>query len=240
MPAKPKTSSPAKPAKVTAAEKPRAKRAAKVSEPQITMPPIKRDAMGRLTLKDTAELLGITDRTLRNWRDKDYCPAISSGGAVDMPRLVKWLEEKAKEPLLVKLQAIDQASGVSREEVEIRGMISDNLFKNLRYEKERKELISKKEMYHHLSTILSDVSMRLKKLGYKIGPDLSAEKNAEKCTQIVNKEVNKLLLELCVDVIMDMKEKGGSMFDQSDALSAEAEKEMMKETKVDEDEQPDL
>lgn len=193
-------------------------------------PPIKRDFMGRLNTTDAAFLLGVTDKTLRNWRDKEYCQAISSGGAVDMPRLVLWLQDRAKEPLQVELAARDEvSSGVTREEVELRGMISDNLSKNLKYETARGELVSKTEIHHHLSTILSDIAMRLHKLGFQVGPDLSVERSAEKCTAIINKQVDKILSELVVDIVMDMDRREVDLFEESDILAAEAEKQALKE-----------
>lgn len=193
-------------------------------------PPILRDYMGRLNTKDTAFLLGVDDRTIRNWRDKEYCPAISSGGAVDMPRLKLWLEDRARAPLKREIEARDQSStGISREEVELRGTLSDNLLKNLKYEQARGELVSKAEMHHHLSTILSDITMRLHKLGFQIGPDVSVERSAEKCTEIVNKKVDKILSELVVDIVMDMKRQEVDLFEESDILAAEAEAQALRE-----------
>lgn len=68
---------------------------------------IKRDFTGSLNITDAAFLLGVTDKTLRNWRDKESCQAISSGGAVDMPRLVLWLQDRAREPIQIELPEIE-------------------------------------------------------------------------------------------------------------------------------------
>ncbi len=204
----------------------------KVAPPGPSLPSIERDAAGRISQKDAAALLGVDDRTIRNWRNNENCPALYEGGAVDFPRLSKWLIERAEAPLRAQLErrADDEdEDGPSIKQLQKRSMQSANRLQDIKVQEAIGEFVPRSVMFHHLSTALSDVTSRLRPLGVHLGPILSVEKSAAGCTRIVDDGIDKVLRELVVDVIMDMGKREIDPFEQADLEAAEAERQAEKE-----------
>jgi len=229
--AKPPTSP--KPAQKRApTRKPAAPKKAAVPETKpiadiVPFPPIERDAYGRISSKDAAMLLGSAPdgRSLRNWRNREGCTAITEGGAVDFPRLHAWLIERAIAPIRRQLEDLEHdEDGDAKKKLELRSMRGGNILQDIKVQAEMKELVSQSLMFHHLSTVLSDITSRLRPIGVKIGPILSAQHDAAKCTKIVDQALDRVLKELIVDIVMDIDRKSIDPFAQADKEAAEAEK----------------
>jgi len=221
---------PSAPARKPATEKPEHQlvEPIKVKVPEIDksgkdeiLPAIKRDNIGRVSTKDAADLIGVSDRTLRNWK-ADGCPAIFDGGAVDIKGVIAWRENKLiTEAAQDKADIIEATGGLTLQQVQVRHEIAKARMTELKLAVQIGLLLPRDVYIHALSTLMADVNSRLHAMPRKIAPLVANESQRGACEEIVKEKVDDMLAILMVDVAMNLQRNHVDPFEQADKDAAE-------------------
>lgn len=164
------------------------------------MPPIKRDSAGRVNTTDAADLIGCSDKTLRNWK-RAGCHAVEEGGLVDVAGVVTWLVEREK----AKASMANAASvdGLTLEEVQVRHEIVKTRKSENAVAAEDERLIEIGLYEHVISVLISEAKGRLYAIGSEVMDLVAAESDPVKCRKIYDERVDAALARVTVENAMN-------------------------------------
>jgi hypothetical protein len=153
----------------------------------------------QISTESVAALVGITDRTLRNWRTTKGAPVPEKGFRTteEVRTFMRWhraeIEREASDDAS---QLIEEMGGSTVEAEELRGKRLDNRMKEHKVGLAYGELLEKPRYHHNLSLCLVEINTQVQMLGAKVRDRVAAESDPFVCQDIIDEFVAKILGDL--------------------------------------------
>jgi len=175
--------------------------------------PVRRDNEGCVSTQDAAPLLGVSSRTLTEWRSKG-CTAIKDGGRVDTAGVRRWREARIKEEAAQdSAEMIEAIGGLSVEVIDAQKAQVELRLLELKLA-EKLGLMLPRSIYEHaLSTVFADATSLLRSIGSQTGPMVAIEDNAARCTAMINEKIDDALSLMTVDQALNINRTGAKEID---------------------------
>ena len=167
------------------------------------LPAIHPDTDGCVNTQEAATLLGVTPRTLTDWRSKG-CTGVKAGGRVDLGAVMEWREAKIKadaDDRLALIKAIE--GGMTEEQVKVERELTLLKIDQIKLAKALELLLDRSTFIHSLSVVFGDVTSRLRSMPAELGAKIAIETDPRACSDMLSESIEKTLMELNVDRVMN-------------------------------------
>lgn len=180
-------------------------------------PAIKRDNEGCVSTQDAAQLLGVSSRTLTDWRSKG-CSAIREGGRVNVAGVRQWREDQIKaESERDSAELIEAMGGLSLDVIEAQKAQVELRLLELKLA-EKLGLVLPRAVYEHaLSTVFADATSILRSIGSQLGPLVAIESSTGACTKMIDEKIDEVLALMTAEQALNLERTGANASELEDA-----------------------